>query len=67
MPIAYERTTPKLIKVLKDGVFVGFLEKGYRHPTGFDRGFTYWSGTISGQEIWGETITAAKAKIGNRT
>lgn len=62
--LTYERTSPKLIKVLKDGVFAGFLEKDYYKPTGLNaEGYVYWSGKIAGQQISAPTITAAKAKI----
>ena len=62
--VSYERTTPKLIKVIMDGAFAGYLERGYHKPTGLHaEGYTYWSGTIAGQAISSTTITTAKAKI----
>ena len=61
--ITYERTSRKSIKVIKDGAFAGWMDQGYHKPTGFEKGYTYWTVRIAGQDLSAVTVTALKAKI----
>lgn len=64
MAITYERNSPKLIKVVADGAFAGWLEQGSHKPTGLrSKRYTYWSGIIAGHDISAPTISAAKKKV----
>jgi hypothetical protein len=61
--ITYERTSRKSIKVIKDGAFAGWMDQSYFNPTGFQKGYTYWTVRIDGQDLSAATVTALKAKI----
>jgi hypothetical protein len=65
MKLTYEYATPKLLKVMGDGAFLGFLERSVRRAaTGLNREpFLIWSGNIGGVHIHANTVRGAKAKI----
>lgn len=61
--VAFERVSPKLVKVVKCGTFAGWLEQDTRRTTGLhSERFTFWSGLVSGNAVSATTLTSAKAK-----
>lgn len=62
--ITFQTENRKLIKVLRDGAFLCWMEQNYRKPPGImTKGYTYWSATVAGKDITADTLTALKAKL----
>ena len=60
----YEKSNAKLIKVMKDGAFIGWLTQQSHRNTGLNtERYTYWTIQIDGVEISATTLTKAKQKI----
>jgi hypothetical protein len=60
----FQRINPKLVKVNRDGVFVGWLEKSSRKAPGIGATrYSYYSGIVSGRYIRSVTLKRAKDLI----
>jgi hypothetical protein len=62
--ITYEKNSDRLVKVLIDGRFAGWLERDFHRSTGLHaRRRAVWSGFVSGVAISATSLTTAKSRI----
>jgi hypothetical protein len=60
----YEKQSTKLVKVLVDGRFAGWIEQLSRRSSGLSsERYTYWQGRVDGSDVQATTLTGIKAKI----